>query len=385
MRFDFATAAQICFGPGRFAETGALARPLGTRALIVTGQSQRHVARLLSLLSPKGLSAEVFAFAGEPSVATALQGLGVARDFRADLVIGLGGGSALDAAKAIAGFLGNPGDPLDYMEVVGRGRALERPAAPWIAIPTTAGTGAEVTRNAVLTVPERGVKVSLRSPHLFARVALIDPELTVDLPPALTAATGMDALTQLIEPYVCNRTNPATDALCAAGLPRAARALPRLIGAPQDLEARTDLALAALWSGQALTNAGLGAVHGLAAPIGGMFSAPHGAVCAVLLAPVMQANLAALRLRVPRHPSLGRYAEIAVWLTGKPTATADDGVLWVRDLVTRLGILSLAKYGITPGQIPEIVARALESSSMKANPLVLTADELAEVVRWASA
>jgi alcohol dehydrogenase class IV len=295
-------------------------------------------------------------------------------------LIGLGGGSVLDAAKAIAGLLGNPGDPLDYLEIVGRGRALERPAVPWIAIPTTAGTGSEVTRNAVLTVPERRLKVSLRSPHLFARVALVDPELTLGLPPELTAATGMDALTQLLEAYVCNRTNPATDALCAAGLPRAARALQRLRLAPQDLDARTDLALAALWSGQALTNAGLGAVHGLAAPIGGMFSAPHGAVCAALLAPVMQGNLTALRERMPRHPALGRYAEAARWLTGESAATADDGVQWTKTLVAQLGIPPLSQHGVTASDVLEIVTRALEASSMKANPLVLTAEELASVV-----
>jgi alcohol dehydrogenase class IV len=385
MRFELATAAHIAFGPGRLAEVGDLARGLGRRALVVTGSSRRHTKRLAGLLAAGGVSSETLAFPGEPSVDTVLAGLAHASKMEADCIIGLGGGSAIDTAKAIAGLLGNPGDPFEFLEVVGKGRPLPRQAIPWMAIPTTAGTGAEATRNAVLTVKQRGLKVSLRSPHLFARVALVDPELTLDLPPDLTAATGMDALTQLIEPYVCNRANPETDALCSAGLPRVARALPRLISAPHDLEARTDMALAALWSGQALTHAGLGAVHGLAAPIGGMFSAPHGAVCAVLLAPVMAANLTALRQREPRHPALGRYAAVAGWLTGASSATADEGVVWVRNLVAKLGLPRLAEYGITPNRIPEIATRALEASSMKANPLALTAEELAGVVASATA
>jgi alcohol dehydrogenase class IV len=293
------------------------------------------------------------------------------------MVIGFGGGSAIDAAKATAGLLANPGDLLDYLEVVGRGQPLARPAAPWMAIPTTAGTGAEVTRNAVLGVPERGVKVSWRSPHLLARVALVDPELTLDLPPAATAASGMDALTQLLEAYVSNRANPMTDALCAEGLPRAARALPAVWSNPGDLAARTELALASLWSGMALANAGLGAVHGLAAPIGGLFPAPHGAVCAVLLAPVMAANLAALRARAPESPARGRYGDIGRWLSGHPGAGTDRGIAWVRDRVAEFGLPGLAAYGVTAAAVGEIVARAQAANSMKANPVALTSDELA--------
>jgi alcohol dehydrogenase class IV len=245
-----------------------------------------------------------------------------------------------------------------------------------MAIPTTAGTGAEVTRNAVLAVPGRGVKASLRSPHLLARVALVDPELTLDLPPALTASTGLDALTQLLEAYVCNRANPMTDAICAAGIPRAAQALPVACRDGHDLAARTDLALASLWSGLALANAGLGAVHGFAAPIGGLFPAPHGAICAALLAPVMAANIRALRSRAPQSPALGRYAEIARWLTARGDAHLEQGIEWMRSLVTALGIPRLSAYGMTATQIGEIVARAQQASSMQANPVVLTAEEL---------
>jgi len=220
------------------------------------------------------------------------------------------------------------------------------------------------------------VKVSWRSPHLLARVALVDPELTLELPPAATAASGMDALAQLLEAYVCNRANPMTDALA----PRACRALrghsPQC-GATHGIWRRVrDLALASLWSGLALANAGLGAVHGIAAPLGGLFPAPHGAVCAVLLAPVMSANLAALRARASSSPALARYDEVGRWLTGQTGATAEDGIAWVRDWVAELGLPGLAAYGVTTERVAEVVVRAQSANSMKANPIALTADEL---------
>ena len=376
MKFEFATATRIVFGPGTLAEAGKLAGEWGRRATVVTGRNPERAQRLLAYFAAAGIATEVVTIDHEPSTDDVARGVAAARAFGADAVIGFGGGSAIDAAKAIAGLLTNDGAPLAYLEVVGQGRPLARPAAPWMAIPTTAGTGAEVTRNAVLAVPGRGVKASLRSPHLLARVALVDPELTLDLPPALTASTGLDALTQLLEAYVCNRANPMTDAICAAGIPRAAQALPMACRDGHDLAARTDLALASLWSGLALANAGLGAVHGFAAPVGGLYPAPHGAVCAALLAPVMTANIRALRSRAPQSPVLGRYAEVARWLTGRGDAPPEQGVEWVRSLVTTLGIPRLSAYGIAPARFPEIVARAQQASSMKANPVILTAEEL---------
>jgi len=380
MRFEFATATRIVFGPGTLAEAGKIARPWGRRAFLVTGRTPERAERLRLRLGEAGIDAKNFAVEGEPTLAAVGSAVSAAREAEAEMVIGFGGGSAIDAAKAVAGLLANPGDPLDYLEVIGEGRPLLQPAVPWMAIPTTAGTGAEVTRNAVLGVPERGIKVSLRSPHLLARVALVDPELTLDLPPAATAASGMDALSQLLEAYVCNRPNPMTDALCAAGLPRIARAFPAVWRDPRDLASRTDLALASLWSGLALANAGLGAVHGFAAPIGGLFPAPHGAVCAALLAPVMAANLAALRARAGGSPALGRYWEVARWLTGRRDAGADDGIAWVRAWVAEIGIPRLAAYGVTAGRVAEIVASAQAANSMRANPVVLTAGELAGVL-----
>lgn len=289
----------------------------------------------------------------------------------------------LDAAKAIAAMLTNNGDLFDYLEVIGRAQPLTQASAPCIAIPTTAGTGSEVTRNSVLSSPEHRVKVSLRSPHMLPRVALIDPELTYDLPPALTAATGLDALTQLIEPYVSSRANPLTDGICVEGLSRAARSLRRAVENGRDLAAREDMALASLFGGLALANAGLGAVHGFAGPIGGMFPAPHGAVCAALLPHVMKTNLRALRNRAPSHPSIRRYEELARILTGDAHATGDSGTAWIQDLVTDLSIPALKRYGMESADIPAIVEAAGKASSMKANPLPLTDEELAGILERA--
>src|SRR5258706_124465 len=358
MRFEFATATRIIFGPGAVREAGALAREFALCFMVVTGRNQRRLEALIALLEAAGISAATFSVIGEPEVTTAEKGVTVARDQKCDLVISFGGGSAIDTGKAIAAMLTNEGELQDYLELIGRGKALTRHSAPFIAIPTTAGTGSEVTRNAVLGSPEHRVKVSLRSPLMLPRIALVDPELTYDLPPALTASTGLDALTQLIEPYVCSRANPMTDALCLEGIRRAARSLPMAFDDGHNAAAREDMSLASLFGGLALANAGLGAVHGFAGPIGGMFNAPHGAICAALLPHVMEANLRALRRRQPRSEAISRYDEVARLLTENSRATADDGAEWVRQLIAELQIPPLARYGITPGQIAELVEKA---------------------------
>jgi alcohol dehydrogenase class IV len=260
---------------------------------------------------------------------------------------------------------------------------LKKRPAPFIAVPTTAGTGSEVTRNAVLASPEHKLKVSLRSPLMLARVAVVDPELTYDLPPALTASTGLDALTQLIEPYVCLRINPMTDGICEVGIRRAAHSLREAVFNGQNQSAREDMAVASLFGGLALANAGLGAVHGFAGPIGGSFPAPHGAVCAALLPQVMTANLRALREREPQSFALSRYYRVAGFLTGNPNATAEAGVEWVRQLVADVQIPKLGTYGIKSEHIDELVEKAMQASSMKANPIVLTREELADTLRRA--
>jgi alcohol dehydrogenase class IV len=383
MRFEFATATRVIFGPGVLREVGPLARRFAPRALVVAGANPRRAEPLLSILREYGVAAITFPIPGEPEIETVQQGVALAKQENCGLVISFGGGSALDAGKAIAAMLSNTGELLDYLEVIGRGKALAEPSAPFIAIPTTAGTGSEVTRNAVLASRAHGVKVSLRSPFMLPRVAVVDPELTYDLPPAVTASTGLDALTQLIEPYVCSRANPMTDALCVEGIRRAARSLRAAFADGRNAAARTDMAVASLFGGLALANAGLGAAHGFAGPIGGQFPAPHGAVCAALLPQVMEANLRALRQRQPAAETLRRYEAVARLLTGSATTTAEPGVEWVRKLVADLGIPSLGHYGLKPEHMAELVEKASQASSMKANPIVLTRDELAGILQRA--
>ncbi len=372
--FEFATAGRIVFGSGTFAQLEGIAAGYGERPLLVTGKRR-----------PRSIAGTGFCVAREPTVALVREGVEAFRAGGCDMVVAIGGGSAIDAGKAIAAAAANPGDLLDYLEVIGKGRPLDRAPYPFIAVPTTAGTGAEVTRNAVLCSSEHasfehGVKVSLRSPSMLPRVALIDPDLTLALPPALTASTGLDALTQLIEPYVCLRANPMTDGFCLDGLRHAAASLPRAFSNGGDREARTGMAYASLLGGMSLANAGLGVVHGFAAPIGGMFEAPHGAVCAALLAAGMRANIEALRERAPLSDALARYREIARIVTGHPEALAEDGAQWVENLVRRLTVPPLGAYGIDARHIPELVAKAGRASSMKANPIALTPSELAAVI-----
>jgi alcohol dehydrogenase class IV len=385
MRFEFATATRVIFGPGAVQEVAPLAAELGRRALVVTGRSAERARPLIARLQEQGLEeVETFAVSGEPTTDTLQAGLEGARRLGSDLVIGLGGGSALDTGKTIAALLTNGGDVMDYLEVIGRGKPLAVPAAPFIAVPTTAGSGSEVTRNAVLASPPHRVKASLRSPHLLPRLAVVDPELTYSLPPSVTAATGLDALTQLIEPFVGNSANPLTDALSREGMRRAARSLRRACEAGHDAAAREDMALASLFGGMALASAKLGAVHGLANPIGGLSPAPHGAICARLLPIVMEANLRALDSRAPESPALARYDEVARILTGRADATRLDGVAWVRELCAALGVRPLADFGLTDADFPELAAQAQQASSMKGNPIPLRDEELTEILRQAA-
>jgi alcohol dehydrogenase class IV len=383
MRFDFATATRILFGPGTVREVAPLARVMGSRALVVTGQSAERASFLLSSLSAAGLSHSRFAIAGEPTIALVQDSVRQLRAEGADMVIAIGGGSVVDAGKAIAALATNPGETLDYLEVIGKARALDQSPLPFIAVPTTAGTGAEVTRNAVLASAEHRVKASLRSPLLLPKLAVVDPELTLGLPAALTATTGLDALTQLIEPFVSCRANPLTDGYCREGLARAAHGLRRACEHPSDLAAREDMALASLLSGLALANSGLGSVHGFAASIGGMFPAPHGAVCAALLPHAMEVNVRALRQRQPQSEALARYAEAARLVTAQANASADDGIAWVRSLCADLHIPPLRTYGITPADAAVLCDKAIQSSSMKGNPLPLTSEELRVVLERA--
>jgi len=377
VNFEFATAGRIMAGDGRVAELPGVLAGLGSRVLMCTGADP---ARHAGLLAGLGLPAAVLEVAAEPTVGLARAGVSAARDYGADVVVAIGGGSVIDTGKAVAMLLGNGGDPLDYLEVIGSGRAITRPAVPCVAVPTTAGTGAEVTANAVLASPEHRLKASLRSPLMIPRVALVDPQLTVSCPPAVTAASGLDALTQCLEPLVSPRATPLTDGLAREGLRRAGTGLRAAYADGGDLTARADMAMCSLLGGMALANAKLGAVHGLAGVIGGRADVPHGIACAALLAPVIEANVRAL---APDHPALERYAQAARLLTGSSDASVQDGLAWIRETLTLLAVPGLASFGVEPGQADEIAAAAATSSSMQGNPVALSPGDLSAIVRQA--
>ena len=384
MKFEFATAQRIIFGRGALAQLPGLMTALRPAAqqlhdvhlLVVGGAESRRLLPLLAVLDQADLRYTLFQVTQEPTVEMVQAGVAVARTVNAAAVIGMGGGSVMDGAKAIAALASNPGQPLDYLEVIGQGLPLSVPALPVIAVPTTAGTGAEVTKNAVLASSAHQVKVSLRHNSMLPAVALVDPALTDDLPPGLTANTGLDALTQCLEPFVSHLATPLTDGFCREGMGRAARSLRRAVADGGDHAARDDMALASLCGGLALANAKLGAVHGLAGPLGGMFPLPHGVVCARLLPLVMDANVRALRQRQPDAAALARYGEVAQILNGDDRASIDEGVAWVQSLCRDLKTPGLAAYGVSPQAFPAIVAKAQAASSMKGNPIALTDDEV---------
>lgn len=374
--FEFATAQQIIFGAGKANTVATLARELGRAALVIVGRSTQRVKSLLNDWQSQGIVNATLTVSNEPTVHDIIAGTSIARQAHCDFIIAIGGGSVIDTGKAIAALLTNPGDPLDYLEVVGRGQPLRVPSAPLIAIPTTAGTGAEVTRNAVLSVPDKQVKVSLRSPTMLPRIALVDPELTYSMPPSVTASTGLDALTQCIEPYVSNQANAITDAISREGIQAGARSLLRAYQDGSDTEARADMALASLCGGMALANAKLGAVHGFAGVLGGIFPIPHGVVCARLLPYVMATNVAAISERAPNSAYCSRFDQVAQLLTGDSNATAQDGVAWIDSLSDALNVPSLSAFGVSPAHFDEIVAKSKVASSMKGNPIPLSDQEL---------
>ena len=385
-KFEFSSVARILFGRGQVQRLGELAASLGSAALVVHNGPVPPAVE--AALFAAGVRTHLFRQRGEPRVEDVDRGLAAAREGGCDLVVGIGGGSAIDAAKAVAGLLTNGGEALDYMEVIGKGQKITRPAAPWVAVPTTAGTGAEATRNAVIGHPEKRFKASIRSEHLLPRVALVDPELGVDVPPDVTARSGMDALCQCIEAYTSNGANRMTDGFALQGATLASRSLRRAFTNGHDLEAREDMAMAALLSGIALTNAGLGAVHGFAAPLGASFLVPHGAVCAALLPHIIEANVAALRAESPDHPVLARYAAVGWWLARDRASLSDSdltdaAVRGTADLARDLNIPPLSTFGLTPADVPGLVALARKASSMRYNPVVLSDEALAEALRRA--
>jgi alcohol dehydrogenase class IV len=383
MQFEFSTAGRIVFGPGVFEQISDLVAGSGRRAFLVLGGTPERFRHVIDQVAAGGGARQSFSVTGEPTTETVQAAVESARAAATDVVVALGGGSVLDTGKAVAALLTNAGDLLDYLEVVGKGRPLTQAAAPCIAVPTTAGTGAEVTFNAVLGVPDQHVKVSIRSPLMVPRWAVVDPTLTHSMPPELTASTGLDALTQLIEAFVSNKANPLTDGVCREGLQRAGRSLRRAFQDGRDANAREDMSLASLFSGMALANAKLGAVHGFAGPLGGQTLAPHGVICGKLLPYVMQANVRALQDRDTHSPVLARFDEVGRILTGKSTARASDAVTWIEELCAILGLPGLRRYGLSENDFPTVAAKARNASSMKGNPVELNEEELVDILRQA--
>ncbi len=393
MNFEFITANRIIFGPGCFARIGDIARAFGRRAFVVTGRQALKDSGKLDALKEALARNEVefvhFVGPGEPEIDTVERAAAEARRKVCDLVIGVGGGSVIDLAKAAAGLLTNEGNLLDYLEVIGRGRALQGPAVPLIAAPTTAGTGAEVTANAVIKDPASRQKVSLRSPFLLPKVALVDPELAYSLPPEITAQSGMDALVHLIEAYTSKRAQPLTDPFCRDGILRAGRSLVKACENGRDQGAREDMALASLEGGIVLANAGLGAVHGMAAVLGGSYRIPHGIACACLLPHVFETNARRLSAEPAEYAVFRRYLDVSGWLAGGRRSSEDEtiglGLEFIWELIHRLKVPTLSEFGVSERDLPEIAGKSAQASSTRANPVALSQEEFMEILRRALA
>jgi len=380
MNFEFSTASKIIFGDKSVSRAADIGEAYGHKALIVCGSGQTSIAPLLKSLNKTGLEVDLFRVAHEPDIRIITEGVEKGKSSHCDFLIGIGGGSVIDSAKAISAMMTNPGELLDYLEVVGKGEKIQNMPLPMIAIPTTAGTGTEVTMNAVISVPEHQVKVSMRSQMMIPNTAIIDPELTYSMPKTLTASTGMDALTQCLEGYVSSKANPLTDCIARDGIKIAAQSLLTAYLDGENREAREGMALASLYGGITLANSGLGAVHGFAGVIGGMSGIPHGEVCSSLLAAVLKYNVQTIKEQSRLERMLLRFREIAQWLTGNEKATVDDGVLWIQNLNDQLSLPGLKEIGVRHEDFDQIIDKAIFSSSMQKNPVQLSKITLKKIL-----
>jgi len=381
--FEFATATRIIFGCGKVKELPGLLKPFGKRILLVTGAHPERHKRLKSLLEEAGLVVELQSVSGEPTVAKVNEIAEFLLRRQCDAVVGIGGGSVLDAAKAAAGLANNPGELMDYLEGVGKGKVLPCRSLPYVAVPTTAGTGSEVTKNAVIGVPEASVKVSFRSPYLLPTIALVDPELTLDAPPEVSVNCAFDALSHLLEAYLSNRATPMTDAVCREGLSRlGGGVLMAYWMKPDHLPSRIQVSLASLLGGLALANGGLGAVHGFAGMLGGMIGAPHGAVCAALLAPVLRMNYKRAGEGRDKESQrlLGRISEVSLMLSRDVAAKPESAIEIIEKMAEAQNVARLSKLGLKKEQFSAVVEKASRASSMKGNPFALSAEELTQIL-----
>ncbi len=372
--FAIAAPARILFGRGEAAKAPALIAALGPRGIVVHGANVGRATSMLGGLSDLGCDVSAIACPSEPTLFLLEQATALGRAHRPDWVAAIGGGAALDLGKALAALIPAPGGAMDHLEVVGLGLPLTAAPLPFVALPTTAGTGAEATKNAVIGLPDHGRKVSLRDDRMLARLAIVDPALTDHCPPDVTLASGLDAITQVIEPFVSCKATPFTDALTLPAIPMGLAALIRLMKA-DDAAARDDLAWVSLCGGLALANAGLGAVHGLAGVIGGMTPAAHGAVCGALLGPVLAMNARRGAARLDRV-----CAMIGDALGTPPDAAPQALARWA----AAQGLPGLTAQGLHPRDHAAVAQAALASSSMKGNPVTPDLADLMQVLAQAA-
>ena len=391
MPFSFFSPEAIHYGRGQSQQTANLAKGFGPSVLLVHGANAARAKWLVASCAEAGLQLTTLSCAQEPSLPDIEAALADLKGKPLDVVIALGGGAVIDFAKALAALIRCDAPPIEYLEVVGTGRALDHVPLPMIALPTTAGTGAEVTKNAVISVPDRGLKVSLRDPRMIPNIAIIDPALMQGAPKRIVLSAGLDAVTQLIEPYLCSKANPMTDALCRQGLEAGFAALRRVVEA-DDPAAWDVMGLVSLYGGLALANAGLGAVHGLAGVIGGTTNAPHGEVCGALLPAVLASHQSKAKADPDSETALRLDWVMGLLdatfagempLDGDP-ARKGKGLPGVLRWSKQHGLRGLGDMGLNPADYAEVATAGMGASSMKANPFVLTQQELIEIMQAAA-
>lgn len=377
--FSFLTASDVRFGRGSALAAAPAVAQYGKRALLVRGRSVAWVDTFATVLGECGCEIETLFCQAEPDLPALQSALSAARAFAPDVVVAIGGGAVLDMGKALAALIPAKHDPMEYLEVVGNGAPLDASPLAYVALPTTAGTGAEVTKNAVIGVPSHGRKVSLRDNRMLADVAIIDPALTDNAPKGVTAASGLDAITQVIEPYISAKSNVLTDALCRDAIPRGLNALIRLMQS-EDADARDDLALTSLFGGMALANSGLGVVHGLAGVLGGATGAPHGLLCGRMLPSSLRVNRQAL---IDQNLSVERIDQVADWISNALGTSAETAFDDLEQAFMDWNLPVLTDWIDPDADLETWANEAKQSSSMKGNPVALTTEQISRVLQAA--
>lgn len=373
--FSLLTPNEIVFGRGQISQLNDRAAKLGARALIVHGSNPGRLAGMFESLTDIDI-VQTLSVEKEPDLNMLMAAIEQGKALGVDLVLGVGGGSVMDSAKVLAAMLPAQTELMSHLEVIGDGLPLAAKRLPLILVPTTSGTGAEVTRNAVIDIPQAQRKVSLRDKGLLPDLALVDPALTDNSPRSVTLHSGLDAVTQVIEPYLSSRATLFTDILCKEAIPKGLRALKQLMDG-ESREARDDMAQVSLFGGLALANSGLGVVHGIAGPLGGLCGAPHGAICGALL----PAGIAANRDKVVDAEQKARINQVIGWIAEVFEVSTDNALPTFRQWIVESGLTGLASMGVTDEHILSVSKSAASSSSMKANPITLSTETVANVMR----